>query len=559
MSKAQDEAHNALASLSKEEKKYVLCRSYPLFGAYYFDLKMADFQAEMVAHSEEHRRSLTLCPAGHSKSSTFSKYNLIRHICWNPNVRIILTMSVFEDASDYCKSIEHELTDNKLLIEDFGVFYNPDSWTGSQFTVKQRQHNDPHGTLEVFGTGSYKQKGHGCEIVIPDDVVTEETSATPEARRKQLSWYRMAVQTGPRPMWTIDKRYGLMVPKGIDWPMDAPYNPKPGDDRYGMVSPVGTPFHAKDLYWSLDNDETYHTLHLDCWTDDEETKPLWDGFWTNESLHAERESMGLINFNKRYRCNPTDESEMVFHREWFEGDEQHPGCYDRTRSYGELPKDDDGKELDLFEALGFDPASGLATRFATWPTYMLLGIVKGGDPGKDMRYVIDAYRAQVGVEWLLDIMLDGNPQIPHPGFYRKYGFDICKVEKNGFTNLMLTHHRITEAKRKGIRIETHETGRNKLDEIGGVKSMEAIFRDGLVSFPFKTDRDQKLTREIVDQFVYFSFSRSGRRKSHTDYPMATWFAELAIRAVGKRHHSGRNLRHPGYTIHNSYYDNRQRA
>ncbi len=560
MSKAQDQAHDALASLSKEEKKYVLCRSYPLFGAYYFGLTMEDFMADMVKHSEEHRRSLAMVPAGHCKSSTFAKYNIIRHICWNPNIRIILTTSVFEDASRYCQSIEAELTDNILLKEDFGEFYGPKNWTNSQLIVKQRQHNDPHPTLAVFGSGgatpTWTQKGHGCDVVVVDDVVTDDSSATPEARRKQLSWFRMAVQTGPRPMWEIDRRYGLMVPKGIDWPADAPYNPRPDDDRYGMVIVVGTPFHPKDLYWSLQDDDSYHTLHLDCWTDTEETKPLWPGFWTNESLHAERESLKPVNFNKRYRCSPMDESEMTFLQEWFMGDESHPGCLDRTRSFGQLPKDDDGQELDLFEALGFDPASGLATRFAAFPTFLLNSIVKGGDPGKDTRYVIDAYRAQVGVEWLLDIMLDGNPQIPHPGFYRKYGFDVCKVEKNGFTNLMLTHHRISEAKRKGIRIETHETGRNKLDPISGVKSMEAIFRDGLVSIPYKTDRDQMQAKEIIDQFIYFSFDRSGRRKSLTDYTMAFWFSELAIRAANQRSQSGRNPRHPGYTIKNPYYANR---
>ena len=517
---------------------------------------MADYQGEIVAHSDEHRRSLALIPAGHTKSSTFGKYNLIRHICWNPNIRIILTMSVFEDASDYCKSIEAELTDNKLLLDDFGPFYNARDWTSSQFTVAGRQHNDPHSTLEVFGTGSWKQKGHGCEIVICDDVVTEETSGTPEARRKQSSWFRMAVQTGPRPMWTIDRRYGLKVPKGLTWPVDAPYNPQPGEDVYGMVTSSGTPFHPHDLYEELKNDKTYSTIHLDCWTDKEETKPLWPGFWTNDALHAERESLGLVNFNKRYRCHPMDESEMVFRREWFMGDEDYPGCVNETRSFGELPKDDDGNFLDLFKVLGFDPASGEASKYAAWPTFDLLGFPREGDPSHDTRYLIDAFRAQVGVEWLIDIMLDGNQQIPHEGFYAKYRYDLCKVEKNGFANLMLSHARINEAKRRGVMIEPHLTGRNKLDPISGVKSMEAIFRDGLVDIPYKTDRDKKLAKEIIDQFVYFSFDRNGRKKSLTDYVMACWFAELAIR---KTRESSKAYRHPSspYTIANPYYVTRK--
>jgi hypothetical protein len=547
------EIHDALAHLADAERKYVLLRSYPLFAAYYFDLVMADYQGEMVDHTEANRRSLTLIPAGHTKSTTFGKINLIRQICLNPNIRIILTMSVFEDASSYCKSIEHEFTDNKRLMDDFGPFYNKDDWTASQFTIAGRQHNDPHSTLEIFGTGSWKQKGHGCEIVVCDDVVTEETCATPEARRKQSSWFRMAVQTGPRPMWNIDPRYGLKVPKGIDWPRDAPYNPTPTDPRYGQIIVVGTRFNPKDLYDELSHDETYSSMLLDCWIDKEETQPLWPAFWTNEALHAERESLGLINFNKRYRNWPMDESEMVFRREWFMGNDDYPGCINRSRSFGELPWDENGNELDLYKALGFDPASGVATRFAAWPTFALLGFKRGGDTEWDKRYLIDAYRAQVGVEWLIDILLDGNPAIPHPGFHARYKYDIAKIEENGFANLLLTHSRIQAAKHRGVLIEPHITGRNKIDPVSGVKSMEAIFRDGLVDIPYKTDRDRKLADEIIDQFVYFSFDRAGRKKSLTDYVMAFWFAELALRKTRERRAAYRHSSSP-FVIANPYYN-----
>ncbi len=84
-----------------------------------------------------------------------------------------------------------------------------------------------------------------CEIVYVDDCVTEETCLTPEARAKQLRWFNMAVASGPRAMWTIDPRYGLEVPSGIEWPKDAPYNPTPGDPEgeYAVIvmGPASTP------------------------------------------------------------------------------------------------------------------------------------------------------------------------------------------------------------------------------------------------------------------------------------------------------------------------------
>jgi len=560
------EVHDALASLSDEERKYVLVRHYPLFGAYYFGLKMADFMGDMVSFSDTHQRACILIPAGHTKSSTFGNYNIIRHMCWNPNIRIQLIMSVFEDAEEYCKAIQNEITSNELLMNDFGQFYNSRDWTGSKFTIAQRQHNDPHATLTVYGAGgksmNWSLKGKGCDYAVMDDVVTEDTANSPETRKRQRSWARMTVFKNPRPMWPIHPRYGLMVPKGMVWPADAPYNPRPGAKiPYGKIDAPGTRFDPHDLYQDLMDDPLWDTLTLDCWTDENESKPLWPDYWTNEALQAERES-GLLYFNKRMRNRPQDESEIVFHREWFMGDEDHPGCLNRGRSFGELPIDDDGSLLDLFKPLGFDPASGEATKYAAWPTYDLLGFPRKGDTELDMRYVIDLFRAQVGVEVLLDIMLEPDEEsieykrALHPGFYAKYHFDVCKVERNGFANLMTSHARVTKAKRRGVLIEPHTTGRNKLDPITGVKSMAQIFRDGLVDIPYKTEADKKIAKEFIDQFVYFSFDRNGRKKSLTDYVMAFWFAELAIRATGT---TNKAYRHPSspYTIANPYYVTRK--
>jgi hypothetical protein len=250
-----------------------------------------------------------------------------------------------------------------------------------------------------------------------------------------------------------------------------------------------------------------------------------------------------------------DASQIVFKREWFEGTEGYPGCFNEHRSYGELPKDETGRTMDLFKPLGFDPASGKSTVWSAWPTWVLQGFPRDGNPALDKRYVIDTFRSQTGVEEQLDIMLDGNMKIPHEGFYAKYHYDVCRIEENGFANLLITHHRLEEAKRKGVYIEPHITNRNKIDPVMGVKSMEAIFRDGFVDFPYKTAEDKEITDEIVDQFVFFAFDRQGRKKSLCDYVMAYWFGELAIRDV--RPPKPPKKKKSPFVVRNNYYRNRE--
>ncbi len=567
-----EDLQSMTASMSRDERRYVLPRSYALFAAYYFGLTMEDFMSDMVAFTDANQRSCILLPAGHTKSSSFGRYNIVRHICWNRNVRIQLIMSVFDDAEEYCKSIEDDLTSNERLIEDFGPFYNARDWKSDSFTISGRQHNDPKPTLRVFGAGgkapNWTLKGQGCDLVVVDDVVTEDTASSPESRKRQLSWFRKAVQRNPRPMWPIDPRYGLVVPRDIEWPADAPYNPKPGSKvPYGQVIVPGTRFDPDDLYKELQDDKTYATMHLDVWaekndgvwrSDTTETKPLWPAMWTNEALKAERES-DFHMFETRMRNNPMDSSKAVFYRAWLEGGEHegryYHGCIDETRSFGELPIDvKTGEKLDLHKVLGFDPASGKATVYATYPTWVLSGIEKGVDLERACRYVIDIYRRQmVGVEDMLDILLDGSDTIPHPGFYGRYKYDVARVEENAFATMFTTHSRFVAAKRRGIHLEPHYTQKNKRDPVSGVKSMEQIVRDGLISIPYRTVSDQELARDFIDQFVYFSFDRNGRRRSHTDYVMAFWFTELAMREHGERGNSV--YRHPTspFTIRNPYY------
>ncbi len=504
-------------------------------------------------------------------STTFGKLDNIRHICWNPNIRIQLIMSVYDDAEEYCKSIEDELTSNELLLADFGPFYNPKAWKNDSFTVIGRQHNDPKPTMRIFGAGgkapNWTLKGQGCDRLVCDDAVTEDTAGSPETRKRQHDWYFMAVQRNPRPMWPIDWKsnptYGLKVPKGITWPHDAPYNPVRGSKTpYGQIVVPGTRFDPKDLYQDLIENDTYNVLHLDVWaekvngewqTDPTETKPLWSFMWTNEALEAEREA-DLRAFNCRMRNDPMDASRITFERSWFDGDETHPGCYNDARSYGQIPWDETGTPLSLYIVTGFDPASGKNTVWAAFPTYIVLGFPNGGDVATDKRYVIDAWRGHIGPEWMLDILFDGNPAIPHPGFYSRYRYNKAVVEDNGFATLLTGHHRVSEARRRGIFVESTTTGRNKLDPVMGVKSMTQIFRDGLVEFPTRDASDKEMTKTIVDQFCYFQFDRAGKRKSLTDFPMAFWFCETDIRKLGEQ--GKRVYRHKTspYSIRNPYYD-----
>uniref|UniRef100_A0A6M3KCE4 Putative terminase n=1 Tax=viral metagenome TaxID=1070528 RepID=A0A6M3KCE4_9ZZZZ len=506
----------ALQAESEAEYLWLMTRMPELFAATYFDYELAPFQIELLNHARNNRRSLILVPKGHGKSSLVAKVLPILEICSNPNVRIILIMKTAEDASAYAGIVRTELIDNQRLIEDFGPFHDPRAWAAQSFNVSGRQIKDPHYTLEIYGVGG-KYLGHRSELTICDDIVTEENSWTREQREKLKQRFETAIQTGPQSMWGLNNPHckweessaSLKVPKGVYWPTDI---------NYDRIVVCGTRFHPQDLYNKLEHDPTYANLYFDCWTDKEETSPLWPSMWTKDKLESEKKSLGTLSFNKRYRNIALDESELGFKYEWIYGGsregEDFPGCLDRNREFGEYPEG-------LNVVTGFDPASGSTSRYATFPSFVCIGF----DPDKPLetreRYVIDIFRSQTGFDELIDVLLDGRPAKGIPGWRAKYNHSTVVIEKNGYGTMFIDNDRMRRAQAQGLRVVPHWTQSSKMDPIDGAFTMQGIVKQGLLRIPYGP-RSQKKADEFIDQFLTFP-------KGIVDWCMSTWFVEIQVR------------------------------
>jgi hypothetical protein len=501
-----------------EAYRFVVTREPDLFAATYFDYELDEYQIAMLNFSHDNRRSVILLPKGHGKSTILVRLNTVMELCANPNIRIIIIMKTKEEAGAYSTTIKADLKGNDKLIRDFGNF-SSNVWSMNKFDIAQRQINDQHNTVEIYGIGKPSYLGHRCDLVICDDVVNEDNSYTPEARGKLVETFQLGIQTGPQYLWTLknpnckweQSSANLKVPPGISWPKDI---------NYERIVVTGTRFHTQDLYAHLMADSTFKTLHFDCWKDAEQTQPLWPKMWTKNKLDAEKKSLGIKSFNKRYRNIAIDQSELDFNREWVYGGviggEVFPGCINRNRSWGEYPDN-------LFKVTGYDPASGKSTRYSTFPSYVCLGVDKDAPIEQRTRYMIDTFRLQsTDFDDLLDVLLDGNPAKRIPGFRKLYKYDVAAIEVNAYGTMFANNLRMKNAQLQGLRIVEHWTGRNRLDPEDGIYSMQAIFKQGLVDIPYRYEEDQAKAEEFIEQLLLFP-------QGLTDLLMAFWFAELQIR------------------------------
>lgn len=483
-------------------------------------------------------------------NSTLMKWYVIFKIAQNRNVRIILLMKNQEEVNMYARAIRHELIINHALVRDFGSFMPTGRdavWSNDSIIVKGRQITEPQPTVLFASAATIDSVlGKRSDIVIADDIVTPTTVSTAAQRDKQWAVFNEGVETSPQYIWDRDVNGRLKVPSHIGWPTDI---------EYEKLVLIGTVFHPDDLFHrkvgniaamphgtliTKCKDPAYVALRFDCWTDGEKTKPLWPARWTAEKLRLKEKSIGTIEFQKRYRNIAVDEGSMVFRKVWFHGGEEsgvnYPGCLDRGRRMGESPPHCN------YTIMGLDPSTGRKGKGTTFSAFVIIAVDMKSNPM--VRYVVDVYRAQLGFDDIISVMLDGDEAHGLPGLHRLYQYNQGRVEANAAQTYLIDNLRVKSyCLNTGLRILPHETQtRQKSDPVIGVMSMQEMMKNGWLSIPYA---DEPSTREKAEEFIdqLLSFPIGVY-----DYAMALYFAETAVRGFGSRYRCfGGEGRGPVYT------------
>lgn len=135
------------------------------------------------------KRKLLVMPRGTFKSSigvvAFSIYLMIN----NPDVRILIDSEKYENSKNFIGEIKGKLEDDRL-VELFGEFRSETKWTEGAITIQQRKKLLKEATVTASGMGAGKTGQH-YDVIICDDLNTEENSENPEQRKKILRHYRM--------------------------------------------------------------------------------------------------------------------------------------------------------------------------------------------------------------------------------------------------------------------------------------------------------------------------------------------------------------------------------
>ena len=213
---------------------------------------------------------------------------------------------------------------------------------------------------------------------------------------------------------------------------------------------------------------------------------------------------GLKNFEMVYLNKAMAEGLNIFNPEIIEK------CYDTSIPLGYIPQ---GSYL----VAGLDPA-------ATGYQAGFLWAVETED-NKPKLTLVDLENHQGGgLDEALELIKK---------WYDRYGWYHWVIEENGFQKAIRQDDRIKKfAASQGIKLEGHETHKNKWDQKFGVTSLAPMFQEGIITLPFGDDEAISKSILYTKQLTYFASKGQGSSRAiASDVVMASWFPMKTVRTL----------------------------
>ena len=235
-----------------------------------------------------YKRKLILAPRGHLKTTLSTICYSMWRIVNNPNIRILLCSATSTVAESILREIKNHFETNEVFRTLYADIVPPDLnktvWTQTEIAVKRTTRKREPSILSV-GVGGNVVSLH-FDLIIKDDVVNDENSASAEQAQKVIDWH---AATSPL--------------------FDSPAE--------GEEVILGTRWAYFDLYESLlEEGSGYEPMKMTVWKDKEKTQTVWPEKFTAKAMYEEREratkTRGRAFFTAQYENEIIDEADQIF-------------------------------------------------------------------------------------------------------------------------------------------------------------------------------------------------------------------------------------------------------
>jgi len=469
----------------------------------------------MIYEPAERHRLLVNVPPEHAKSTVITVNYSTYRIALDPNVRIIVVSKTLVKAREFVYAIKQRLSHPRWLKlqnaygPEGGWKQDADTWRTDTVYLggDARNSSEKDPTIQALGMGG-QIYGARADLIILDDVIT---TANAHEWDKQINWLQKEVIT------RLGKNGKLLV-VGTRIAANDLYkelrNPKHWSGGRSPFTYMGMP---AVLQFS-DDPKDWTTLWKESdvpWDGDEDIPANEDGFypkWDGPSL-----------FKRRSEVTPSTWA-LVYQQEDIQEDSVFPpalvqGSTNGARRVGPLKPGAVGhpNHLEGYTIVGMDPA--IAGKTA------LVALTYNKADGKI--YVLDCLN-----------MAEGNYQkirAAIEAYVERYRPQEVRIEINAFQKAFELDEDLRNwLAGRGVRLNSHFTGKNKWDTTFGVASMSALFgtmrdekhqKNNLIELP-SSDGSEGI-KALVQQLITWKPDSKGP----TDCVMALWFAVIRAREM----------------------------
>ena len=456
-------------------------------------------------------QQMILSPPRHGKTELLIHF-VVWLICRNPNIRILWIGGNEDIAKNSVSSVLDTLENNERLKEDFcgpnGSFKpatrTGKSWSQNGFTVSTRTVSGIKSpTMVGLGRGG-KILSRDCDIIIADDIEDFSSTMQPASRRNTKNWWTT----------TLGSRK---------------------EEHTAMVV-IGSRQHPDDLYSALLENEAWETIveeahdsmcvipefdeddHKDCmlWEDKRSFK------WLMNRKRDAQTTGGVQRFEMVYLNKAQAKGLSLFNPEVIKE------CYDQNVDLGNIPQSS-------YLVAGLDPAA------TGYQAGFLWAVETSADDIK--LQMVDMENQQGGgLEEARNLIKK---------WFDMYGCYHWVIEENGFQKAIRQDETTKQfANMHGIKLEGHETHKNKWDERFGVTALAPMFAEHKIVLPFYSPEAQSKSIAYTKQLSYFA-SKGNKNSYKSDIVMASWFPMKVIRNLQKLTYADMGLDYtPSYEGYN---------
>lgn len=344
----------------------------------------------VLKHKKKSTESCIMSPRGHGKSFWTSYAFPLWCIAYKHTKNILLVTNEGSLGKQFIIDIRQFIEDSDKFREDFGDLVGQTIWTSEKLACSNGI------CVSSKGSGAslrgVKMFGVRPTVIICDDILNEENSATPDQRKKLYNWYtKVLIKCG---------------------------------SKYCSIFVIGTPQNDADLLSMMFTSEQFSDYHTNkyqaviCFSDSElwdkwitiredlsnprrsedaddfyfanreemlrGTEVLWDRYEdTYLVLMKEKQKLGTEAWASEMMCESLSEEDREFQEEWIES------CLYKPEELPEI--------TDIY--IGVDAA---ATAHRTSDDAAIVTVGQGVD---NYLYVLDVFAKKINVDGLSDQMV----------------------------------------------------------------------------------------------------------------------------------------------------------